>query len=63
MSAVSILSFVIAWWDDSINTTNLSVIIKPESGIITKLLNLDLIHRVTIGGSYGKDLDYTAMKL
>jgi predicted ferric reductase len=48
--------FVIAWWDNSMEATKISILIEPQNGLSAELAARNMIRSVVVDGPYGKDL-------
>jgi len=48
--------YVITWWNDSFNATELSFLIQPQRGLSEALISRNAVRSVIVDGPYGKDL-------
>lgn len=48
--------YVITWWDDSLEATNLTFLIQPQTGISSGLVGKKSIRNIVLDGPYGRNL-------
>lgn len=48
--------YIITWWDNSLNASELSFLIEPQNGMSADLLTRNSLRTVTIDRPYGKNL-------